>query len=394
MEKRKSRLLAPEQDKQNTDAIVDAVTAKLQTHTTEPRTRRNALKYGLAGVGALAAYLVGQGIPPAQAARIATGYIDQIGRIDLDLGTAPSTPASGVLSLYAKSTDKRPYAKDDAGNEISLDATGHAALTTGIHGVGAGTVAKVGDIATDANLSAAAQAAVAASHAAVTLSTELDAILALSTQALDLDTQAANTVLAGPATGAAAKPTARALVVADIPSHGSSKHTAVHRYITNVDLQFRPMATSSFGVAGLCFMGYLVIPFECTIDQIIYCVGDVSAGNVRAGLYGPITAGTPPEAPDGAALVIESASVAQIAALSTQHVDITATAITTPGIYWAAVQGSDATGTIYRVNLASTGGIHGHGYTRAGGYGAFTNPCPSTGNDMMLMCGVRVKSLP
>src|SRR4030042_6171999 len=33
----------------------------------------------------------------------------------------------------------------------------HAALTTGVHGVGAGTVAKVADIATDGNLSSAAQ---------------------------------------------------------------------------------------------------------------------------------------------------------------------------------------------------------------------------------------------
>ena len=37
-------------------------------------------------------------------------------------------------------------------------------MTTGIHGVGAGTVAKVGDIAVDANLSAAAQDAITKRH--------------------------------------------------------------------------------------------------------------------------------------------------------------------------------------------------------------------------------------
>jgi len=42
----------------------------------------------------------------------------------------------------------------------------HAALTTGVHGVGAGTVAKVADIATDGNLSAAAQDAISKKHAA------------------------------------------------------------------------------------------------------------------------------------------------------------------------------------------------------------------------------------
>jgi len=46
----------------------------------------------------------------------------------------------------------------------AADIATHAGLTTGVHGVGLGTVAKVGDIATDANLSAAAQAAITASH--------------------------------------------------------------------------------------------------------------------------------------------------------------------------------------------------------------------------------------
>lgn len=60
-------------------------------------------------------------------------------------------------------------------------------------------------------------------HAAVTLDTNADTLLALSTQALGLDTQSANTVLAGPATGAAAVPTMRALVSDDVPTldHGA-----------------------------------------------------------------------------------------------------------------------------------------------------------------------------
>lgn len=46
----------------------------------------------------------------------------------------------------------------------AADIATHAGLTTGVHGVGAGTVAKVGDIAVDANLSAAAQDAIAKKH--------------------------------------------------------------------------------------------------------------------------------------------------------------------------------------------------------------------------------------
>ena len=54
-------------------------------------------------------------------------------------------------------------------------------------------------------------------HVAITLDANADALLSLSAQALGLDTQAANVALAGPATGAAAVPTFRALTIADLP---------------------------------------------------------------------------------------------------------------------------------------------------------------------------------
>lgn len=63
----------------------------------------------------------------------------------------------------------------------------------------------------------------------LTLSTEADALLALTNPAgtagnptFDLDTQSANRVFAGPATGTAAKPAFRALVAADIPDLSAS----------------------------------------------------------------------------------------------------------------------------------------------------------------------------
>lgn len=54
-------------------------------------------------------------------------------------------------------------------------------------------------------------------HAAVTLDSAADVVLALAGQTIDLDTQTANRVLAGPTTGAAAAPTFRAMVNADLP---------------------------------------------------------------------------------------------------------------------------------------------------------------------------------
>lgn len=57
---------------------------------------------------------------------------------------------------------------------LSTELADHEGATTGVHGVGAGTVAKVGDIAVDANLSAAAQDAVSKKHAQNT-DTDLEA---------------------------------------------------------------------------------------------------------------------------------------------------------------------------------------------------------------------------
>jgi hypothetical protein len=59
---------------------------------------------------------------------------------------------------------------------------------------------------------------VAETHDPVTLSAALDLILALSGQALDLDTQSANSMLGGPRSGADAKPTFRAMVPGDVPA--------------------------------------------------------------------------------------------------------------------------------------------------------------------------------
>jgi hypothetical protein len=54
------------------------------------------------------------------------------------------------------------YHDPDFASEASL--VSHAAAATGVHGVGAGTIAKVADIAVDGNLSAAAQDAIAKRH--------------------------------------------------------------------------------------------------------------------------------------------------------------------------------------------------------------------------------------
>jgi len=77
-------------------------------------------------------------------------------------------------------------------------------------------------------------------HAAVTLHADADAnLLALTGQELDLDTQVANVVFAGPTTGAAAKPAFRALVDADIPAaiaRDSELHAESHTITSHSDV--------------------------------------------------------------------------------------------------------------------------------------------------------------
>lgn len=70
-------------------------------------------------------------------------------------------------------------------------------------------------------------APIAGAHAAVTLATDAQAILNLSTQEIGLVAQPANRVFAGPASGADADPTVRALVAADLPAASESAQGAV-----------------------------------------------------------------------------------------------------------------------------------------------------------------------
>lgn len=74
----------------------------------------------------------------------------------------------------------------------------------------------VADYLTDAKHTAIGDGA--PHHAAITLNAAADTLLSLSTQQVGLDTQAANLALAGPVSGAAAVPTFRALVSADLPA--------------------------------------------------------------------------------------------------------------------------------------------------------------------------------
>jgi len=94
-----------------------------------------------------------------------------------------------------------------------------------------------------------------AHHNAVTLNAAADTLLGLSTQQITLDTQAANTVLAGPATGAAATPTFRAIDPADFPTTGELGVVLANGVNNNINIGTALLIritgpTASFSVDG------------------------------------------------------------------------------------------------------------------------------------------------
>ena len=124
--------------------------------------------------------------------------------------TATSVPAAGIVGVLtdAQIPNLNILSTGLTANRcVETDSSGNLSVTAGACGVGggggSGTVTSVG-------LSAPAQFSVAASP--VTLS---------GTLALSWNVQTANQILSGPTTGAAAAPTFRALVAADIPSLAS-----------------------------------------------------------------------------------------------------------------------------------------------------------------------------
>lgn len=142
------------------------------------------------------------------------------------------------------------------------------------------------------------------------------------------------------------------------------------RYIARQLFSFA-VASTAFGTAGRVYMAPIDIYWPMIVDRIIHQVGAVSAGNIRVGIY---REGAAADSPAGAALVVESASVAQSPANQIQMVTIAETLLI-PGQYFVGLQGDDVTGTFW----TSSTGIAGIGsyYDRGGGYGAFTDPCPA-----------------
>jgi len=120
--------------------------------------------------------------------------------------TSVTLPTSGTLATTALKPSDLAISSQAAGDVIYFNGTNWVRLAKDT-----GKYLKSGDSAVSWDTPTGA------AHDAVSLAASATPILGLSTQELSFDTQTANYVLAGPTTGAAAAPTFRALVAADIP---------------------------------------------------------------------------------------------------------------------------------------------------------------------------------
>ena len=151
--------------------------------------------------------------------------------------------------------------------------------------------------------------------------------------------------------------------------HFGELQPCYYRWLHTPMLAFSP-GPVAFTIAGRVFLSQLIVPKNLRIDRLAYHVGNVSAGNVRLGLY---REGPAAELPDGGAVVVETGSVAQVAVERLQLTVIPSTQLVR-GRYWLCVQGDDVTGT-YRYQRDDANTI-GRAYDHP--YGPFTDPCPAT----------------
>lgn len=132
--------------------------------------------------------------------------------------------------------------------------------------------------------------------------------------------------------------------------------------------------TNQTFTAGRVQMIEFVVEETDIYEGVSYPVGDVAAGSVTVGIYGPVTTR---ESATNLAVLAESASTLQSTAGQPQYIPFQTPVKLEPGTYFLAFEGSDAAGTYRRhTNQTQVVGLTGF-YDRSGGYGALTNPSPT-----------------
>lgn len=136
----------------------------------------------------------------------------------------------------------------------------------------------------------------------------------------------------------------------------------------------------------------VLVQFEvvaiCRIDGIAYIVGTTSAGNVIGGIVGPVNRTS--DTANTGVVVAQSTSTPQGSTSAVQLLTWTGVTVN-PGIYYAALEGDNATGTYMRQSsLAQAPGLS-QFYDRGGGYGTLTDPTPTVTDTGTIVPGIRIR---
>lgn len=162
---------------------------------------------------------------------------------------------------------------------------------------------------------------------------------------------------------------------------------ALGRWILPVEPQSVPNTSQTF-TAGRVQLVQFVVSRACVIDGLAYTVGTTAAGNVTGGIVGPVA--TTADSAVGAAVVAQSASTAQATQSTSQVLTWTGVAVR-PGIYYAALEGDNATGTYMRMTSAIVPAGLMMKYDRGGGYGTLTDPTPAVTEAVAVAPGLRIR---
>lgn len=146
--------------------------------------------------------------------------------------------------------------------------------------------------------------------------------------------------------------------------------------------------TSQTFTVGRVVLAQFVVPRACVIDGLAYTVGTTAAGNVIGGIVGPVAVTA--DSAVGAVVVAQSASTAQATQSTSQVLTWTAVRVAA-GLYYAALEGSDATGTYMRPTSAVSPAGTVMRYDRAGGFGALTDPTPAVAEQVGTIPGFRIR---
>jgi hypothetical protein len=148
--------------------------------------------------------------------------------------------------------------------------------------------------------------------------------------------------------------------------------------------------TSQAAVPGRVYLLEFELQNDAFIDGLSYLIGSAVAGNVRAGIYGPI--GTEETCNSAHVLVQLPGPVAQSGNASQDQFISLPKTLAQPGRYYVAIEFDSASSTFLRqpnnVDVAGWAQAYDHSF------GALTDPCPSPTNTGSAMPIVKVRCGP